>query len=129
MLKGTVALAAVAALVASGATVSAAQPVHTVRLVPPLPQVRAHIQGRWVVGRYEFATWPSDPRTRPWQLVISSVSSDSRYPPLTYEIYPKRPAGVIRQRLTLGHGPYKLLVSVRNRLGGRSRVITMPLRP
>jgi hypothetical protein len=112
---------------ARGASTSAAKPLDSVRLVPRLPRVRAHIEGRWVIGDYGFATWPSDPRTRPWQLLISSVSSDSRYSPLTYEVYPKRRVGSIRQHLTLGHGPYKLLISVRNRFGARSRVISMPL--
>lgn len=99
-----------------------------VRKVPALPRVRAHIEGRLVIGRYEFASWPSDPQTRPWQILVSSLSSDSRYAPATYYVYPHSRTGRIRQHLTLGRGPYKLLVSVRNRFGGRSKVITTPLR-
>jgi hypothetical protein len=98
------------------------------RRVPALPRVSAHIEGRMVIGRYEFRSWPSDPQTKPWQIEIASVSSDSRYTPFTCDIYPQRRIGRIHQPLTLGAGPYKLLVFVRNRFGGHSRMITLPLR-
>jgi hypothetical protein len=38
-----------------------------------------------LVGRYEFKSWPSNPRTRPWQLFVSSKGSESRYASATYE--------------------------------------------
>jgi hypothetical protein len=98
------------------------------RRVPALPRISAHIEGRIVIGRYEFRSWPSDPQTKPWQIEVASVSSDSRYTPFTCDIYPQRRTGRIHQPLTLGAGPYKLLVFVRNRFGGHSRIITLPLR-
>lgn len=122
------ALSGAAAAVGQSAVADSGVSSRSEHAVPALPRVKAHIQGRFVVGQYEFASWPSDPQTRPWQILVSSLSSTPRYAPLTYEIYPRGRTGEIRQQLTLGRGPFKLLVSVRNRFGGRSKVMTMPLR-
>ena len=128
----------VASVVASGVVVTTSYSaprgqlrdaeLQDIRRVPALPGVSAHIEGRVVIGRYEFRSWPSDPQTKPWQILVSSVSSESRYTPLTCHIYPQRRTGRIHQPLTLGRGPYKLSVAVRNRFGGLSRIITLPLR-
>jgi hypothetical protein len=81
-----------------------------------------------LIGRYAFASWPSNAQTRPWQILVSSVSPE--YPTsLTCRIYPRTRTGRIHQPLTLGHGPYKLLVLVRNKFGGHTRLLTQPLRP
>jgi hypothetical protein len=61
-------------------------------------------------------------------MLVSSVSSEPRIAPLTCRIYPRARTGRIHQRLTLGAGPYKLVVLVRNRFGGHTRLLTLPLR-
>ncbi len=94
---------------------------------PPLPKLAAARVGNRVTLSYEFYSTPSSARRRPWQLLATTDSAGSRYPPLTERRIIVGRSGRITLRLGLGAPPYRVLVSVRARSGARSRTLVVPL--
>lgn len=100
----------------------------TLGAAPPIPAVRARLANGRAVIDYVFRTFPRQRERRPWQLLTSVVSRDKTYPPFTVRTLIRARSGRVRQRLSSGPPPYRLLVSVRAATGNRSRVISLPLR-
>jgi dipeptidyl aminopeptidase/acylaminoacyl peptidase len=90
---------------------------------PPLPNVRARRVGNRVVIDYSFSSFPMGAR-RPWTLLTSVKSAGTRYAPLTAWTQIRRRHGRVVQLIGLGPPPFRLLVSVLGRGGGRSRVVS-----
>jgi Tol biopolymer transport system component len=93
---------------------------------PPLPKVSAHRAGERAVIDYSFSSFPSGPR-RPWLLLTSVKSARERYLPVTEDTRLRTRRGRIVQLVGLGRPPFRVLVSVIGRGGGRSPVISVPL--
>jgi Tol biopolymer transport system component len=93
---------------------------------PPLPKVAARRSGKRAVIDYSFSSFPSGPR-RPWIMLTSVKSAGTRYGPITAETRIRTRRGRIVQPVGLGRPPFRVLVSVIGRGGGRSRVVSLPL--
>jgi probable HAF family extracellular repeat protein len=117
----------------SSCTASGLAPVGPLRslsnrpgLRPRNPVVTARRAGERVVINYRFGHWPAG-AARPWQIVTSVVTDDSRYVPLTYRNTIRASVGRIQQPLGPRRRGLKLLVSVRTQNGGRSRTFAVPI--
>ncbi|MDP8944041.1 MAG: hypothetical protein M3N16_07980, partial [Actinomycetota bacterium] len=95
---------------------------------PPLPRLVARRRGSHAIVDYRFRAWPAAKGRRPWQVLVSIKGAGHRFPPLTARRAIRGPAGRVEQRLGLGRGPFRVLVSVRSRNGARSGTASVPLR-
>jgi len=96
---------------------------------PRLPLLHASLRRNHVVISYAFSSMPQDRARRPWQLLTSVLSTDSRYAPYTKRTVVSRRTGHVVQKLGAGHGPYRLLISVRSRLGTHTETVKINLHP
>jgi hypothetical protein len=92
---------------------------------PAPPELSARRVGSRVVFRYQF---DGTPRTwaEPRYLVTSADASGTRYPPLTKFTRIRQQTGLVRQRVGLGHGPFRFYASVITADGRRG--VTVPAR-
>jgi len=92
---------------------------------PRLPHLTVRRRGRYAVIKYAFAVG-----TRPnrLELLTSTDSTGDRMPPLTRASRVTTRTGTITRRLPPGPGPFRVLVSVRTRIGASSKTKVIPLR-
>jgi hypothetical protein len=98
------------------------------RVLPPLPDIKAKIEGKRVVVAYSFRTFPSGRDRRPWLLITAVKPAGNRYGPVTKHTLIRRREGRFSQPLGAGHGPFHLLVAVRAKSGVSNGTLKIPLR-
>ena len=96
--------------------------------LPPVPVVKARIQGKRAIIDYRFRSFPTQPSRRPWILITSVVPSNPKYAQYTVRSRITTRSGRVVQRLSRGPGPYELRVAALSKLGTRSKVLRLPLR-
>lgn len=95
--------------------------------VPPAPRISARREGSRAVITYSFPSFPRGDR-RPTRLATSVKSASSKYAPLTVWTRIRSQRGRVVQKIGLGSPPFRVLASAFSRRGGRSRVVSVPLR-
>lgn len=91
----------------------------------PLPTLTATRQGRSVAIAYRFAPGV---RANRLHLIVSVDSTSDRRPPLTLSTRVRTRNGTLRRLLPPTEGPYRVLVSVLNARGERSRTVILAVR-
>lgn len=105
-----------------------AQPKLASASQPALPLVHARRVGSRAVIVYTFPTLPKSLGLRPRVIYTSVDSYGKKYAPLTVASTIHGRRGRVVQPVGLGHGPFRILVSVISRNGRTSRTIAVPLR-
>lgn len=101
--------------------------IRAARVQPAAPIIRARRVGSRAVITYRFPTFPRGAR-HPTMIATSVKSAGKRYGPLTVWTRVRAPHGRIVQKIGLGRAPFRVLASAFSRGGGRSRIVSVPLR-
>jgi hypothetical protein len=93
----------------------------------PVPRVRVRRDGGSAVISYDFVGAAAAKWRHPLVLLTSVGSSGRRVPPITNRTEVRRLRGQVRQPIGRGKAPFVLRVATETK-GGRSRIVTIPLR-
>jgi hypothetical protein len=90
---------------------------------PPLPKFTARLEGKRVIVKYCFTSFPRNPHRRPWEINVGVDNRQDNLPSLTLGYKIKHLCGTVRHPVGVLKPPYTLYLSVTSQLGERSRLV------